>query len=156
MGGSFVSHFLVFSNIELGNATFGCGPSFLDCITFHPIPQEGWYSSSWGVHLGQLLEDNTNFSPILFFFFFLKIFKKLLFFYFTILYWFCHTSTCIHHGCTCVPHPEPPSHLPPYTIPLGYLSAPAPSLSTKLLMEENVKKAVDYFQAGELEVNSVI
>ena len=27
------------------------------------------------------------------------------FFYFTILYWFCHTSTCIHHGCTRVPHP---------------------------------------------------
>ena len=31
--------------------------------------------------------------------------------YFTILYWFCHTSTCIRHGCTCVPHPEP--HLLP-------------------------------------------
>ena len=29
-------------------------------------------------------------------------------FYFTILYWFCHTSTCIRHGCTCVPNPEPP------------------------------------------------
>ena len=26
---------------------------------------------------------------------------------------FCHASTWIHHGCTCVPHPEPPSHLPP-------------------------------------------
>ena len=25
------------------------------------------------------------------------------------LYWFCHTSTWIHHGCTRVPHPEPPS-----------------------------------------------
>ena len=48
------------------------------------------------------------------------------FFYFTILYWFCHTSTCIHHGCTRVPHPEPPSHLPPHTIPLGHPSAPAP------------------------------
>ena len=24
-------------------------------------------------------------------------------FYFTILYWFCHTLTWIHHGCTCVP-----------------------------------------------------
>ena len=33
------------------------------------------------------------------------------YFYFTILYWFCHTSTCICHGCTCVPNPEPP--LPP-------------------------------------------
>ena len=35
--------------------------------------------------------------------------------YFTILYWFCHTSTWIHHGCTRVPHPELPSHLPPHT-----------------------------------------
>ena len=25
--------------------------------------------------------------------------------YFTILYWFCRTSTWIHHGCTRVPHP---------------------------------------------------
>ena len=48
-------------------------------------------------------------------------------FYFTILYWFCHTSTCIHHGCTHVPHYEPPSHLPPHTIPLGHPSALAPS-----------------------------
>ena len=37
------------------------------------------------------------------------------FFYFTILYWICHTSTCICHGCTHVPHPEPPFHLPPHT-----------------------------------------
>ena len=50
-----------------------------------------------------------------------------LFLYFTTLYWFCLTSTCIHHGCTRVPHPEPPSHLPPHTIPLGHPSAPAPS-----------------------------
>ena len=48
--------------------------------------------------------------------------------YFTILYWFCHTSTWIHHGCTCVPHPESPSPLPPCTIPLGHPSAPAPSM----------------------------
>ena len=55
---------------------------------------------------------------------------RLLFFnfFFTILYWFCHTSTCIRHGCTSVPHPDPPSHLPPHTIPLGHPSAPAPSL----------------------------
>ena len=49
------------------------------------------------------------------------------FFYFTILYWFCHTSTCIHHGCTRVPHPELPSHLLPHPIPLGHAGAPAPS-----------------------------
>ena len=48
--------------------------------------------------------------------------------YFTILYWFCHTSTWIHHGCTRVPHPEPHSHLPPHPIPLGHPSAPALSI----------------------------
>ena len=25
---------------------------------------------------------------------------------------FCHTLTWINHGFTCVPHPDPPSHLP--------------------------------------------
>ena len=52
----------------------------------------------------------------------------LFFFYFTILYWFCHTSTWIRHRCTCVPHPETLSHLPPHTIPLGHPSAPARSI----------------------------
>ena len=47
---------------------------------------------------------------------------------FTILYWFCHTSTWIRHRCIRVPNPEPPSHLPPHTIPLGHPSAPAPSI----------------------------
>ena len=40
---------------------------------------------------------------------------------------FCHTSTWISHGFTCVPHPDPPSRLPPHPIPLGLPSAPAPS-----------------------------
>ena len=44
------------------------------------------------------------------------------------MYWFCHISTCIRHRYTRVPHPEPPSHLSPHTIPLGRLSAPAPSM----------------------------
>ena len=29
---------------------------------------------------------------------------------------FHHTTTRISHGCTCVPHPEPSSHLPPHPI----------------------------------------
>ena len=33
--------------------------------------------------------------------------------YFTILYWFCHASTWIHHRYTHVPNPETPSHFPP-------------------------------------------
>ena len=40
---------------------------------------------------------------------------------------FCHTLTCISHGFTCIPHPNPPSHLPLYPIPLGLPSAPGPS-----------------------------
>ena len=39
------------------------------------------------------------------------------FFYFTILYWFCHTSTWIRHGCTRVSHPEPP----PTSLPIPSL-----------------------------------
>jgi len=38
---------------------------------------------------------------------------------------FCHTFTWISHGCTCVPHPELPSHLPPHPISQGHPSAPA-------------------------------
>ena len=60
----------------------------------------------------------------------------ILFFYFTILCYFCHTSTCICHGCTRVPHPEPPSHLPPHTIPLGHPSAPAPSFLYPVLNQD--------------------
>ena len=37
---------------------------------------------------------------------------------------FCYTSTWISHRYTRVPpHPAPPSHLPPYPIPLGCLRA---------------------------------
>ena len=38
--------------------------------------------------------------------------------YFSILHWFCHTSTWIRHRCTCVPHPEPP----PASLPVPSLS----------------------------------
>ena len=40
---------------------------------------------------------------------------------------FCHTLRWISHGFTCVPHPDPPSHLPFHLIPLGLPSAPGPS-----------------------------
>ena len=36
---------------------------------------------------------------------------------------FRHTLKWISHGFTCVPHPNPPSHLPLYLIPLGLPSA---------------------------------
>ena len=38
---------------------------------------------------------------------------------------FCHTLIWISHGCTCVPHPEPSSHLTPHPILQGCPSASA-------------------------------
>ena len=86
--------------------------------------------------------DFLSFSTVLLFFFslFSTSFFKFIFiylfililiftlFYFTILYWFCHTLTWIHHGCTWVPKHELPSHLPPHNISLGHPRAPAPSM----------------------------
>ena len=51
-----------------------------------------------------------------------------LFFYFTILYWFCHTSTCIRHGCTRVPHPEPLLPPPSPYHPSGSSQCTSPKL----------------------------
>ena len=59
------------------------------------------------------------------------IFIYLFLFYFTVLYWFCHTLTWIHHGCTWVPNPEPHFHLSPHIISLGHPSAPAPARQLK-------------------------
>ena len=52
-------------------------------------------------------------------------FFNLFIIYFTELYWFCCRLTWILLGCTCVPHPKPPSHLPPHPIPQDHPSAPA-------------------------------
>ena len=38
---------------------------------------------------------------------------------------FCHALTWISHGCTCIPRPDPASHLSSHPIPLGFPSAPA-------------------------------
>ena len=57
-----------------------------------------------------------------------NIFKTLVFlFYFFYCSGFCHTLKRNSHGFTCVPHPDPPSHLPFHPIPLGLPSAPGPS-----------------------------
>ena len=70
------------------------------------------------------------------------IFYLFLFFYFFFISWrlitiqycsgFCHTLKWISHGFTCVPHPDPPSHLPLHPIPLGLPSAPNHCLYTDL------------------------
>ena len=66
------------------------------------------------------------FSVILFTIFIL--FKKLIYFNWkliTLQYCggFCHTLTGTVNGCTCIPHPEPASHLPLHPILLGFPNA---------------------------------
>ena len=61
-------------------------------------------------------------------FFFKFYYYFVLYFTFTILYWFCHTLTWVHHGCIQAPNPESPSHLPPHIITLDHPHAPAPSV----------------------------
>ena len=45
------------------------------------------------------------------------------FFFFSFIYLFfsgfCHTLTWISHGYTCIPHPNPPSHLPLHLARVG-------------------------------------
>ena len=67
---------------------------------------------------------------------------------------FCHTFTWISHGCTCVPHSDPPSHFPTYTIPQGHPSAPALStLSLALNLDwQSVSHMIIYmFQCYSLK-----
>ena len=63
----------------------------------------------------------------------LKVFGLNIFFFLQILFFFlicggfCHTLKGNSHGFTCVPHPDPLSHLPLHPLPLGFPSAAGPS-----------------------------
>ena len=81
-----------------------------------------------------MLSFQIHLLPLHFFFFFdggriLFYFLKIYFNWGLITLQYCggfgHTFTWISHGCTCVPHPEPLSLLPPHPIPQGHPSAPA-------------------------------
>ena len=54
------------------------------------------------------------------------LFFLIFLFIFFICSGFCHTLKWKSHGFTCVPHPDPPSHLPLHPLPLGFPSAPGP------------------------------
>ena len=85
------------------------------------------------------LKKNKEIIVVILFFFFLKVKWLIYLFKFKLIYFNWRLITlqyCIgfaihqHESsrCTHVPNPEPPSHLPPGTIPLGHPSAPAPSI----------------------------
>ena len=101
-------------------------PALHDVSTFI----SGWLVSQMALYSFLFFFFSLIFFCILHCFIIVEIlfFKFRFFFYFTIFYWFCHTSTWIHHRYTHVPHPEPPSHLLPHSIPLGHPSAPAPGI----------------------------
>ena len=91
--------------------------------------RKGLSKVSWSTSIVLILyhQEQILFIFFLFYYVYFLIFIFTLF-YFTILYWFCHTLTWIHHGCTCVPKHESPSHLPPHNISLGHPHVPAPSM----------------------------
>ena len=66
-----------------------------------------------------------------------------LFFFFFYCSGFCHTLKWNSHGFTCVPHPDPPSHLPLHPIPLGLPSAPGRKSTFKNDKTEGVAKMVE-------------
>ena len=73
-----------------------------------------WY---WVMMASCIHHPSTFFFIYLFIFLFIFISWRLI----TLQYCsgFCHTLTWISHGFTCIPHPDPPSHLPLHPIPLG-------------------------------------
>ena len=75
-----------------------------------------------GAHLGSMALESCFF----FFYYFIHFNWRLI--TLKCCHGFCHTSRCISLGCTCVPHPEPPSYFPPHLIPLGCPRAPALSV----------------------------
>ena len=92
-------------------------------------------SNSWNLLKLMSIESvmPSNLLILCFFLFFLFTYL----FSFTFISWrlitlqycsgLCHTLTWISHGVTCIPHPDPLSHLLLHPIPLGLPSAPGPS-----------------------------
>ena len=74
-----------------------------------------------------LHQDSQTVKPLAFLFFSFYLFIYLFILLYNIVLVLPYINM-IHHRCTCVPHPETPSHLPPHTIPLGHPSALAPSI----------------------------
>ena len=83
--------------------------------------------TEYWVELPMLYRRSCSVIYFLFFFFFSFIFISWRLITSQHFSGFCHTLTWINHGVTCIPHPDPPSHLPLHPIPLDLPSAPGPS-----------------------------
>ena len=94
-----------------------------------PDPRIELGPSAWGMR--SLSHGTTSEVPKLHSFFFPFIFIRWRLITLQYCSGYCHTLIWINHGFTCVPHSDPPSHLPLYPIPLGLPSAPA--LNTRLM-----------------------
>ena len=70
-------------------------------------------------HYSQRFVNSWKFPPNLSGQFFPQPKNSFVFFFFFNCSGFCHTLKWNSHGFTCVPHPDPPSHLPLHPIPLG-------------------------------------
>ena len=82
-------------------------------------------------NIGELLKMFSSLLILLYFLLLIYLLIKKIFFSFIFISWrlitlqycggFCHTLTWIGHGFTCVPHLNPPTHLPPHPITLGHI-----------------------------------
>ena len=82
-------------------------------------------------HLGSSAVFSNQLSNAYLFFFY---------YYFFNCSGFCHTLKWNSHGFTCVPHPDPLSHLPLHPIPLGLPSAPGPSACQMHILSTGSKR----------------
>ena len=95
------------------------------CTAVHGVTESRTQLSDWTTTITRAKNcvarrDGKGMALILFFFLFFS-------FFFFICSGFCHTLKWNSHGFTCVPHPDPSSHLPLHPLPLGFPSAPGPS-----------------------------
>ena len=134
--------------------SYGLQPTRLLCPWNSPSKNTGVGSHSLlhrifptqGLNLGL-----SHHRQILFFFFNLFIYFSWRLITLQYCVEFCHTFTWISHGCTCVPHPEPPAHLPAHPIPLGLsqctsFECPVSCIELRLVI---------YFTYGNIHVSIV-
>ena len=98
----------------------------------YPSPTPGVYSNSWplsGNDINHLKLCHPLCLPpsilprIRVFFFFSFIFTSWRLITLQYCSGFCHILTWISHGFTCIPYPDPPSHLPLYQILFQWVSS---------------------------------